>query len=138
MPNFEVYEGAQRTTRVPSITIQRRGHFGINASAARVLGDPKAVTLHYDEENRLIGFKPSSGKHHNDFPLRRRGRQQGAVVSGIAFCKYYGISTGEGRRYRASEQDGMLVIDLGSKYEPVTGPGSKARKISRSSRDALD
>jgi hypothetical protein len=50
------------------------------------------------------------------------------VVSGKAFLPYYGIPRDSARRWIATMQDDMLVIDLKQPGIEVTGHSSRAHK----------
>jgi hypothetical protein len=87
------------------------------------LGKPEAVTLLYDEEEKLIGFKPVDLSNPRGFPIRAQGPNlKSYIIAGQAFSKYHGLDTSVARRYSVEMRDGILVLDLKSESVDVTGP----------------
>ncbi len=113
MPNFQVFDKrAIPMKKRPQVTIQAKGTLSFNASAHRLLGEPKAVELLYDREERVIGFRPTEPDGLNAYPMRPVSAGGNFVVAGIAFLKYYDIPFGVPIRYEADFADGVLMVDL--------------------------
>jgi hypothetical protein len=92
-----------------------RGDISLSGPAMRVLGDPEAVVLFYDQENNAIGIRPADLA--NPDALRPRKGAPGrhvSVIPGSAFIKYFGLDPrvlGQ-RRYPARMVDGVLIAEL--------------------------
>ena len=118
---FKVFDrkGAPATTKA-WITIQRRGNFGINRAAFQEMGEPEAVELLWDAENRRIGFKKTDPQGINAYPVRKQQNSVSYLVAGQAFTKYCGIDTEEARRYQITNEDGLAIIALNSDSTEVS------------------
>ena len=113
MPNFQVFDKrAIPMKKRPQVTIQAKGTLSFNASAHHLLGEPKAVELLYDREERIIGFRSTEPDSLNAYPMRPVSAGGNFVVAGIAFLKYYDIPFGVPVRYEADFNDGVLMVDL--------------------------
>jgi len=123
---FEVFDKkAVPNSAEAWVTLQKRGNFSFNRKAIEAFGNPEAVELLYDRENKLIGFRPASPGAPRAYPVRKTGNSGTHLVAGMAFSQHYGIPTEEARRFSPKLQDGMLVIDLKGDYEVATGPRQK-------------
>ncbi len=129
MPNFQVFDKrAIPMKKRPQVTIQAKGTLSFNASAHHLLGEPKAVELLYDREERIIGFRPTKADGLNAYPMRSVSAGGNFVVAGIAFLKYYDIPFGIPVRYEADFADGVLMVDLkGEGREAMSHRGRVAR-----------
>ena len=129
MPNFQVFDKrAVPMKKRPQVTIQAKGTLSFNASAHHLLGEPKAVELLYDREERIIGFRPTKPDGLNAYPMRSVSAGGNFVVAGIAFLKYYDIPFGIPIRYEAKFADGVLMVDLkGEGREAVSHRGRASR-----------
>jgi hypothetical protein len=111
---FEVFtKQRQPRSDQPYVTIQRKGVFTLNTAAYESLGDPDAVELLYDREQRRIGFRPATPKSPYAYGVRPNGPTgRSFLVAGRAFLQFYDIPFDLARRWVARYADGMLVIDL--------------------------
>lgn len=96
----------------PEVTIQRRGTFSLNAQAYEGLGEPEAVELLYDREDRLIGVRKVSPDTRHAYAVRPLNRGRTWLFSGQAFLKWYGIESPVARRWAVTFEDGTLILDL--------------------------
>lgn len=118
--NFEVFDRRSRpVSHQATVTIQKRGNFSLNKAAFQALGEPEAVELLFDRSERLIGMRPSEVRNRHAYPVRKQQNAQSYLVAGNAFNQYYQIETGVTRRWDASIQDGILVIDLKQESQVV-------------------
>ncbi len=112
----------------PFVTIQMRGPMSLNYSAYKILGEPEAVELLYDREDKIVGLRPVSPKEAYAFPVRPQGRKDkrpsNYVVAGQAFTKHYGIDTSVAQRYPAELREDVLAVDL-KRGTVATGPRAK-------------
>ena len=128
MPFVEFDKRAAVASKSPFVTLQRKGPFSFNQAAYDLLGKPEAVTLLYDEDERVIGFKPTSISNPRAFPLRPQGQNAVTfVVAGQAFAKHFGIDTSTARRYAVEKREDMVILDLKSESTDVTGPRARSR-----------
>lgn len=120
MPNFKEFDRRQaRNPRGPSVTLTWRGAISFSFAAWEQLGSPEAVTLLYDEDQRIVGFKAADGAERNAYAVRANGSVR--TVMAVAFCDYIGVrGTGESRRWPVYVEDGIACADLKQPGELVT------------------
>jgi hypothetical protein len=95
------------------VTIQKRGVISLNHAAYTALGEPEAVTLLYDRERQLVGFRPADPKSEHAYLVRVNTRGTSHLVTGTLFTNHYGISTETARRWQARMiEDDIMAIDL--------------------------
>ena len=123
---FEVFDKrASTSSKEPMVTIQKGGHFSLNRAAYEILGTPESVELLYDRKSKLIGFRPAPSKNPRSYPVKTLGTNAtGRLIAGQAFCKYYDIDATVARRFEVEMRDEVLVLDLNSESNIVTGPRS--------------
>ncbi len=127
VPFEEFDKRAAVASKSPFVTIQRKGTFSMNQAAYVLMGKPKVVTLLFDPEEKLIGFRPTLQSSPRAFPVRAQQNGVTYVVAGQAFAKHYGIDTSVARRYGVDKQDDILVLDLKSESTDATGPRARSR-----------
>lgn len=129
---FEVFKKSSAPlAKVPSVTIQRRGLISMNRSAYALIGDPEAIELLFDREERIVGLRPAELTDPNAYPVRPQGSGDTGplLIAGQMFTKYYGIETDQAIRYvNPSMTEGILCIDLKSEGQLVTSNRSRPRK----------
>ncbi|MFX8766474.1 hypothetical protein ABTM49_19830, partial [Acinetobacter baumannii] len=89
-----------------------RGTISLNKSAFSVIGEPEAVELMYDRDERIVGLRPVDASAEHAYPVRSATARGGGpyVISAIAFTKFYDISTERSLRWQAHVVDGTLCI----------------------------
>ena len=117
MTDFEVYKRNRApAVNTPAITVTQRLQLSINDAAYALLGSPKAIELMYSRADRIVGLRPIDASEPHAYVLRTRGEKYRGhgpyVVSGAAFFNYFGITVKETTRYAATEQNGIVTIDL--------------------------
>jgi len=134
---FEVFEKSSAPlTRIPSVTVQRRGLISLNRAAWKLLDDAAFVELLFDPQERVIGLRPTSETNPNAYPVRPQGSNANSdkgpvLIAGQLFTKYYGIDTEQAMRYVGPQvQDGILCVDLKSEGQKVTSNRNKKRSSS--------
>lgn len=128
MPFEEFDKRAAMASKSPFVTIQRRGPLSLNKAAYAAMGEPEAVTLLYDREEKLIGLKSVSLTNPRALPVRPQGPNQNTyMIAGRAFAQHYDLDTSVARRYAVEMRDGLLVLDLKSPSVDVTGPRAAMR-----------
>lgn len=125
---FEVFDKrASGASKHPYVTVQRRGPFGINQAAYKLMGKPEAVELLYDRDQERIGFRPVSPDRPQAFPVRAQGKNSATfMVAGQSFSRHYGLDTSVARRYAVQMEDDVLVLDLRGDSVEVTGPRARS------------
>ncbi len=117
---FEVFQ--QRSTgrmKAPTITVQKRGTISTNAAAAAFLAGGEVpdkeiqVELLLDREKNILGIRRATTQHTSVYTLRKQSKSESFLLAGKAFTQYYGIQTGEARRYVAKDfGDGIIGAEL--------------------------
>src|SRR5688572_7722640 len=123
MPNWTTFDRRSRPVANEAyVTIQRRGTFSFNQAARTAIGDPEAVELLYDVDERLVGFRSIDPSSPRAYRLRKQGNANNWILGGQAFTKTFGINTDTAMRYLATLEDGVLVVDLKQPGTDATGP----------------
>ncbi|MGI8667346.1 MAG: hypothetical protein ACR2N4_15200 [Jatrophihabitans sp.] len=123
MPDFEVFtKRLVPLKKTPLLTIQKRGTISLNRSAFVALGEPDAVELLYDRDERVVGLRPVEAAMEHAYPVRSATAKGSGpyVISAIAFTKFYEINTDQSLRWQAHLVGDVLCIDLDSTATPVT------------------
>ncbi|MFW6087156.1 MAG: hypothetical protein ACODAG_08130 [Myxococcota bacterium] len=112
--NFETFDKrAGRLVKAPEMTIQGSGAVSLNAAAAHLLGEPKAVELLFDRQEQVIGIRGVPTEAPHAYPLRPVGKERGTyVIACRAFFLYYDIPIGVPTRRDVRLHDDILIVDL--------------------------
>jgi hypothetical protein len=121
---FEVFsKRSAGRMKQPTITVQKRGTLSVNASAAAFLNGGEMpdkelpVELLFDRELNVLGLRRAQSDHVSVYNLRKQAKSDSYLLAGKAFTAYYGIATGEARRYVAKDfGEGILGAELGGDY----------------------
>jgi hypothetical protein len=135
---FELFDKrAAGRTKVPTITIQRKGTMSVNAAAAFLITGgaeiPKemAVELLFDREKKIVGVRKAVKEHPSVYTLRKQKNSDSYLLGGRAFTQFYGIDTTESRRYAARKYDGDVVgVDLNDQFQTVTRGETEEGEVS--------
>lgn len=132
---FEVFQKSSApASKVPTVTIQRRGLMSLNRAAHALIGSPEFVELLWDGERRLVGLRPTEADNPNAYPARPQSTtsEKGPIlIAGSLFTRHYDIPTDESRRWVVMAEDGILVVDLNKDSQKVT-----SNRTSRGADDA--
>lgn len=131
---FELFDKrAAGKTKVPTITIQRKGTMSVNAAAAALIAGGEipmemSVELLYDRDNKIVGIRRATREHPSIYNLRKQKNSDSYLLGGKAFTQFYSIDTTESRRYTARKyEDGIVGVNLNDDYRTVTrGEGEEA------------
>lgn len=102
------------------LSIQRRANASLNRVGQEMLGNPPAVDLFFDEDQRVLGLKPGARESPSAYPLRRvSGGGSTAILSLASLLNYYGVSLERARgRYIGSMYGDMLIFNLDERVGP--------------------
>lgn len=95
-----------------SVTLQRGGRFIFNQAVADLMGDPPTVELLFDRNTQQMAIRPATPDSAFAYPLRRHQRPSTRLISGRKFMTHYGISRDVTRRYKATWDGALLLVDL--------------------------
>src|ERR1700728_368181 len=124
MPQFEVFRKRMAPlVKTPYVTIQKRGVLSINAAAYTALGQPEAVELLYDPDEKIVGLRRTERDSEHAYPVRTTASQSEStfMVSATAFTKYYGIDTTTSVRRPARMDSEVLCVDLKDPGTAIVG-----------------
>ena len=118
----------------PSVTIQRKGLFSLNAAAMQMLGNPEAIQFLWDRDRRVVGIQAVSVDASNAYPMRRQGTRARlpsahggpGLVAGTRFTHYIGLDTAVSNRWIPRMEGDILVVDLKQPGQPA--PSNRNRK----------
>ena len=121
MPNFQTFtKRLVPLVKKPAVTIQKRGTISMNKAAHAALGEPPAVELLYDPEEKVVGFRGIDPSESHAYPLRTTPGETSFILSGRAFTKYFQIATEVSTRYDAALDGDVLCVDLKHDGQVVT------------------
>jgi hypothetical protein len=130
MPFEEFTRKAARAAGTPYITIQKRGVLALNQAAFAALGEPKSVTLLFDRDRQLVGFRAADASNEHAYAVRSNSKGTTHLITGALFTSHYGISTHTARRWKAQViENDILAIDLTNAYEDATPANVGVRRI---------
>lgn len=113
---FEVYESKTLSRRhTPVITVQKSGAISINRAGYTALGEPEHVLLLRDADANLIAIQAAEADEVHAQVVRLLNPARGSgpvVVPASGFVREAGIDTSVARRWPASYNNDMLVVDL--------------------------
>lgn len=100
----------------------------LNLAAYKALGAPDAVELLWDRDERRMGLRKVDRETDHAYLVRPLGKGNSTwLISGTAFMTHYGIETPVARRYLASVEEDMLVLDLKHPGMEVTSNRDRAK-----------
>lgn len=121
--------------RALHVTLSSRGDFYLNCGAMIKLGEPVAVRLVFNKEERLIGIAAAPLKAKGAIELRAKygSDSSGRSFCARPFCLHLDILPERTIVFRDPRvQDGILVLDLNS----TTPAPRRAVSLERQLRDA--
>jgi hypothetical protein len=128
MRNFVVFQKRMvRLDQKPFVTIQKTGIFSLNQTAVQALGQPAAVELLYDYEERVVGLRSVEPNTEHAFAVTPVSKgSNNFIVSGKSFVRHIGLDTSNAVRRTAYLEDAILCIDLKDEGAVVTGGRASA------------
>jgi len=110
------FEGAPNRSSADKlrVTLNNKGVILLNDKAYQALDTPAAVTLHYDEYERIIGLKPVDARHRNSFPLRHKEKKRYRIIYASPFCRHFRIKVDRTVLFNDVDldNDGIMTLSL--------------------------
>lgn len=105
MPEFVEFsqEDSRSRREDPQFTWQARGLLTLNRAAFQALGEPEAVTLLYDANERVVGLRKADPTHKNAHAVRKQPKSHTYRIGAQGFAAYHGIQTLRARRFVAHD-----------------------------------
>ena len=102
----------------PAVTIRKNGSLCINRKAIDEfnIGAMRSVTLHYDQQEKLLGIKPETDNSDPSAFRISKERNRTSVISCQAFLKHCGIPYTLGSntlRARWDDRQQMILVKIG-------------------------
>jgi hypothetical protein len=116
MSKFNFEEFTLRNTpisdKVMRVSLHKKGNFSLNKAAFEALGNPKAVTLLFDKEKKVVGLRPVNPEVRHAYSVRTQNNSKSHLIGAISFCKYYDIDASKTRVFEPELVEGDLVFEL--------------------------
>ena len=127
---FDWFAGGARGARsYPTCSLTKSGSMTLNDVAVQTLGDPPAIRIGYDADQRQIGLRASLRDEAGAILLRPSRTPEGADTGSRsmyarAVLLYYGVLPSENHTFRLDDVgDGVFALSLD---EPL--PKSRSRR----------
>lgn len=139
MSKFKFEEFTLRNTpassKVMRVSLHKKGNFALNKAAYDALGEPKAVILLFDKDNKAVGLKavdPDTVRHA--YSVRGQNNSKSYLIGAIAFCQHYDIDATQSKVFEPELVDGVLVLEL----DKAMGIPQRAPRNGKSSSKAKE
>lgn len=97
---------------IARVTLNSRGVFLMNRRAFESFQTPSAVTLHFDENNGVIGLKPADIRLQNAFPIKQKDKFYNRTVNASPFCRHFKIRVEQTVLFNEVDIDNEGVMKL--------------------------
>ncbi len=106
---FETFkrQDAKRKKSEPTVTVLKNGNISPSKDALDLLGRPVFVLLLFDKAQRVVGIRPVDKESEYTYRIGKAD-----MISGKAFCNYFGIDYETSRRYPAHIYNDILIFNL--------------------------
>jgi hypothetical protein len=113
MEDFEIFTGYHsRATDKMLVSIRQDGNLAINSASMKALHNPESVELCFNRVKKQIGIRVALKA--DGARVRKQPRCRNYIIASKAFLKAYSIDFSVTRRFEATLQSEILVIDLNS------------------------
>ena len=112
---WEHFEGGpfKRNEDRVHVTLSLRSVILLNKGALEMLGQPEAVTLHFNKRKSMIGVKEAKTGDTGAFPLVDKGKVSHRLINAGSFCQHHKIKPSRTLAfYDVQRQNGYLALDL--------------------------
>lgn len=90
--DLQLFEGRRtRPGGAPTLGIQRRGNFSLNAAAFEMLGEPEAVHLFYSPSTQIIAINPVQKDTPQSYPVRKQQNARSWLIGARSFLVGHGV-----------------------------------------------
>ena len=139
---WQTFRGGPARSMPNAVTVSINEHSVINLSraAAKLLGNPEHVLLHYDERNSVIGITAAEAGTPGAFRLKARPRDCGRAASVTAFCRHFRIRIEGTERFDNPhlDQNNILLLDLKQTHRVAQqNPRRKKGTVERVDKTAI-
>lgn len=116
LPGFDLFtDHFRRVTKAPTASIHSKGVIALNALCLQKMGEPQAVQMLYNAEQRVIALRPVPEGAPYSMPVRFPNRgSRSAVVSAKAFLDSYGIPSNKAIDLKVSFAGPIALLALPS------------------------
>jgi hypothetical protein len=97
--------------------MNERGVILLNAKAYSALGRPGAATLHFDEDERIIGIRHAEARLRSSFPIKKKDSHYTyRVIFASPFCRHFKIKVERTVQFNRVDidDDGTMILPLRS------------------------
>ncbi len=112
--NWAAFDRASnpRGTNEMWVSLESKGTARFNAPVYDALNRPEYVELLWDAEGHAMGLRATDETLPWAFKVRKHAQSASYIVSVISFSRFNSIDISETRRYRATLEDNVVVVDL--------------------------
>lgn len=115
MGKFELFRNRTvRQVKGPAGTVQARGAFTLNSVALDHLGNPDAVHLYFDAEDKRVGVEPAEPNSPYAYSTRPAGKGVSRLISAKSFMDTYNIPYEQTVPVPATFEGRMVVLNVAS------------------------
>jgi len=109
------------------------GRVQLSAAAMKMLGDPEAVILMYDQAAGIVGLRKAQGTEPNCYRIHAAGKNRSSHGFKITdFLRHHGIDHGQAKRFPAHDYGGGVFGFVLAEGVPTARGG---RRPGRSGED---
>jgi hypothetical protein len=96
------------------VTLNSRGVMLLNGKAYEAMKSPAAVTLLFDEVNKIIALKPTDTNRKNAFAVKAKDKWNNRTVHTSPFCKHFNIKVERTILFNEVDIDneGLMKLEL--------------------------
>jgi hypothetical protein len=94
------------------VTLNSRGVLLMNGKAFEAMKSPAAVTLFFDEVNKIIALKPAQSERKNAFAVKAKDKWANRTVHTRPFCKHLNITVERTILFNEVDIDNQGVMNL--------------------------
>lgn len=111
--HWQTYRGGptKAPVEVVNISINDKHVITFNRRAVKLLGEPEAAVMLFDEKNSIIGLTPSNRRNPEAFPLLRKNSHNW-IINAAPFCRHFNISVERTERFVDPELDDEAILRL--------------------------
>ena len=128
--DLQLFEGRRtRFASAPTLGIQRRGNFSLNAAGYELLGEPEALLFYFSPSANVIAAQSVAKDTPKSYPVRKQQNARSWLVGARSFLTQNKIpfeAQDDAAGFTLSFVEGMGVIELSE--HPQMVPDDSAGK----------